>query len=184
MLSNSHVPSSPPKFSPSVLFLSAYFPIVYKIKEPSTDIWYYHWIVCSAVKRREKEIFYFRETRLIFRDLKNSAKLKSRQKKGATKIKDGLFSDLYENLYLSFSSARSARSSVLESFSSAHVLIPYHLTHLAKLGPAIAILPQHSLQTCHQHILYKAQICLQLGIRLKFRNKWSQETALMRLRSI
>ena len=55
-----------------------------------------------------------------------------------------------------------------------NVLIPHHLTHLAKLGPAIAILPQHSLQTCHQHILYKAQICLQLGIRLKFRNKWSK----------
>ena len=53
-----------------------------------------------------------------------------------------------------------------------------------ELGPAITILPQHSLQICHQHNLHKAQICLQLGIRPTFRNKWSQETALMRLRSI
>ena len=53
-----------------------------------------------------------------------------------------------------------------------------------ELGPAITILPQYSLQICHQHTLHKAHICLQLGIRPKFRNKWSQETALMRLRSI
>ena len=49
----------------------------------------------------------------------------------------------------------------------------------AELGPAMIILPQHSLQICHQHTFHKAQICLQLGIRPKFRNKWSQETALM-----
>ena len=30
---------------------------------------------------------------------------------------------------------------------------------------------------------HKAEICLQLGIRPKFRNKWSRETALMRLRA-
>ena len=33
-----------------------------------------------------------------------------------------------------------------------------------------------------KYILHKAQICLQLGIRPKFRNKWSRETALIRLR--
>ena len=40
-----------------------------------------------------------------------------------------------------------------------------------ELGPAITILPQHSLQICHQHTLHKAQICSQLGIRPKFKTK-------------
>ena len=130
-------------------------------------------------------VLYFRETYFSrFLRFKKFREIKVPPKKGAAKIKDGKFSDLYENLYLSFPSAKSSVLGGGSNFSSAHVLIAHHLTNLAKLGPAIVILPQHSLQTCHQHILYKAQICLQLGIRLKFRNKWSQGTALMRLRSI
>ena len=127
-------------------------------------------------------ILSFRET--YFSRFKKFREIKVPPKKGAAKIKDGKFSDLYENLYLSFPSARNSVLGGGSNFSSAYVLIPHYLTHLAKLGPVFAILPQHSLQTCHQHILFKAQICLQLGIWLKFRNKWNQGTALMRLRSI
>ena len=46
--------------------------------------------------------------RLNFRDIRD---LKSPAKKGAAKIKDTKFSDLYKNLYLSFLSARSKRTS-------------------------------------------------------------------------
>ena len=46
--------------------------------------------------------------RLNLRDIRD---LKSPAKKGAAKIKDTKFSDLYKNLYLSFLSARSKRTS-------------------------------------------------------------------------
>ena len=62
---------------------------------------------------------------------------------------------------------------VVTYFSSTHVLIPHHLTHLAEYGPAT----QDNIS-----FILKVQICLQLGIRPKFRNKWSRpELALMRL---
>ena len=63
---------------------------------------------------------------------------------------------------------------VVTYFSSTHVLIPHHLTHLAEYGPAT----QDNIS-----FILKVQICLQLGIRPKFRNKWSRpELALIDLR--
>ena len=46
-----------------------------------------------------------------FRDLKNLVKSKFPRIKGAAKIKDAKFSDLYKNLYFSFPSARSIHTS-------------------------------------------------------------------------
>ena len=57
-------------------------------------------------------ILYFRETYFSrfsrFSRFKKFREIKVPPKKGAAKIKDGKFSDLYENLYLSFPSATSS----------------------------------------------------------------------------
>ena len=54
-------------------------------------------------------ILYFRETYFSrFSRFKKFREIKVPPKKGAAKIKDGKFSDLYENLYLSFPSAKSS----------------------------------------------------------------------------
>ena len=54
-------------------------------------------------------ITYFRET--SFSRFKKFREIEVPRKKGAAKIKDTKFSDLYKNLYLSFPSARSLHTS-------------------------------------------------------------------------
>ena len=92
-----------------------------------------------------------------------------------------LISDLSKNLSVCLESSIHTSMMVQISVQRMSFNIAHHLTHLAEFSSFNTSSVQSSNLPL-KYILQKAQICLQLGIRPKFRNKWSRETALIRLR--